>query len=105
MPATTNPIAQTHRKPFLKLSPRISSLEKNPASGGMPAMASVPTSIVQWVTGSLRHRPPILFMSCSSWTPWITLPEPRKSRPLKKPWVMRWKIAAVHAPTPSAANM
>ena len=44
-------------------------------------------------------------MSCSSWTAWMTDPEPRNSRPLKKPWVMRWKIAAVNAPTPSAANM
>jgi hypothetical protein len=45
------------------------------------------------------------FMSCSSWTAWITEPDPRNSRPLKKPWVMRWKIAAMNAPTPSAANM
>jgi hypothetical protein len=44
-------------------------------------------------------------MSCSSWTAWMTEPEPRNSRPLKKPWVIRWKIAAVQAPTPSAANM
>src|SRR6476620_11268014 len=44
-------------------------------------------------------------MSCSSWTAWITDPEPRKSRPLKKPCVIRWKIAAVNAPTPSDANM
>jgi hypothetical protein len=35
----------------------------------------------------------------------MTDPEPRNRRPLKKPWVMRWKIAAVNAPTPSAANM
>ena len=25
-------------------------------------------SIVQWVMGIFRHRPPIRFMSCSSWT-------------------------------------
>src|SRR5215208_5606677 len=35
----------------------------------------------------------------------MTDPEPRNSRPLKKPWVTRWKIAAAYAPTPSAANM
>ena len=46
MPATTKPMAQTHRKPFLKASPRISSLLKKPASGGMPAMATEPISIV-----------------------------------------------------------
>ena len=46
MPATTKPIAQTHRKPFLNAPPRISSFEKNPARGGTPAMAIEPTSIV-----------------------------------------------------------
>ncbi len=71
----------------------------------MPAIAIAPISIVQWVIGIFRHSAPMRFMSCSSWTAWITDPEPRNSRPLKKPWVMRWKIAAVHAPTPSAANM
>ncbi len=86
-------------------SPRISSFEKKPASGGIPAIASEPMSIVAYVIGIFFDRPPILRMSCSSWTAWITEPEPRNSRPLKKPWVMRWKIAAVNAPTPSAANM
>jgi hypothetical protein len=105
MPATTKPIAQTHRKPFLKAPPRISSLEKKPASGGTPAMAIEPMSIVAYVIGILRARPPILRMSCSPSTAWITEPESRKSRPLKKPWLIRWKIAAVHAPTPSEANM
>ena len=46
MPATTKPIAQTHRKPFLNAPPRISSLEKNPARGGTPEIATAPTSIV-----------------------------------------------------------
>ena len=68
---------------------------KKPASGGMPAMARAPMSIVQWVIGILRHRPPILSMSCSSWTAWMTEPEPRNRRPLKKPCVMRWKMAAM----------
>ena len=38
--------AQTHWKPCLKASPRISSLLKKPASGGIPAIASEPMSIV-----------------------------------------------------------
>src|SRR5665811_1853175 len=44
MTATTRPMAQTQGKPFLKASPRISSLEKKPASGGMPpiAIAGIP---------------------------------------------------------------
>ncbi len=44
-------------------------------------------------------------MSCSPSTAWMTEPESRKSRPLKKPWVIRWKIAAVQAPTPNEANI
>ena len=40
------PISQTQTKPSLSDSPRISSLEKKPASGGMPAIASEPMSIV-----------------------------------------------------------
>jgi len=47
MIATTIPIAQTHWKPSLNASPRISSFEKNPASGGMPAIAIAPISIVR----------------------------------------------------------
>jgi hypothetical protein len=35
----------------------------------------------------------------------MTEPEPMKSSPLKKPWLTRWKIAAVHAPMPRAKNM
>ena len=71
----------------------------------MPAIAIDPISIVTYVIGIFLRSPPILRMSCSSSTAWITDPEPRNSRPLKKPCVMRWKIAAVKAPTPSAANM
>src|SRR5665811_2159724 len=60
------------------------------AIAGIPAIAIVPTSIVAWVIGILRQRAPIRFMSCSSWTEWITEPDPRKSRPLKKPCAIRW---------------
>jgi hypothetical protein len=35
----------------------------------------------------------------------MTDPEPMNSRPLKKPWLTRWKMAAVQAPIPSAMNM
>ena len=41
------PIAQTTMKPFLYAWPRISSLLKKPARGGIPAIASEPMSIVQ----------------------------------------------------------
>ena len=89
----------------MNVSPRMSSLEKKPASGGMPASDSAPMSNVQWVIGIVATGRPSGLMSCSSWTAWMTEPEPRNSRPLEKPWAMRWKIAATKAPTPSAANM
>ena len=44
-------------------------------------------------------------MSCSPDMAWMTEPEPRNSRALKKAWVMRWKIPAAKAPTPQARNM
>ena len=68
-------------------------MEKKPASPGIPAMASEATNMVQCVTGILFFSPPILRMSCSPESAWITEPEPRKSRALKKACVYRWKIA------------
>jgi hypothetical protein len=64
-----------------------------------------PMSIVRCVFGSFARRPPMLRMSCSPDIAWITEPEPRKRRALKKAWVARWKIAAAKAPTPQARNM
>ena len=71
----------------------ISSFDQKPASGNTPALASEAIRKVQKVIGMYLRRPPIFWMSCSSCMPWITLPQPRKSRPLKKAWVIRWKIA------------
>ena len=72
---------------------RISSLEKNPASGGMPAMAAVATANVTKVTGIFRARPPIFRMSCSPDMAWITLPAPRNRHALKNACVYTWKTA------------
>jgi hypothetical protein len=84
---------------------RIESFEKKPENGISPTSASEPIRNIQRVKGISFPSPPIRRMSCSSWTAWMTEPEPRNSRPLKKPWVIRWKIAAANAPTPSDANM
>ena len=85
---------------------RISSFEKKPASGGMPAIASV--AIEERLVGD-RHAtcrsPPIFRMSCSPPMAWMTLPEPRKRQALKKACVIRWKMPAAYAPTPMARNM
>ena len=62
---------------------RISSFEKNPANGGMPAIAKVAMNMVQCVIGMRRCRSPMLRMSCSPLIAWITEPEPRNSSALK----------------------
>ncbi len=72
---------------------RISSLEKKPESGGMPAMAAVAMAKVTKVTGILRPSPPIFWMSCSPDMAWMTLPAPRKRQALKKACVVTWKMA------------
>ena len=77
----------------------IASLEWKPAKPttcGMPIPASdkLPITMSQWVMGMRDLRPPILRMSCSSETAWITEPAPRKRSALKKAWVAKWKIAA-----------
>jgi hypothetical protein len=76
-------------------------LEKNPAKGGTPAMASVDTAMVTKVIGRYFRSPPMLRMSCASaglcvacsaaCMAWITAPEPRKRQALKKACVIRWK--------------
>ena len=58
------------------------------------AIASQPTMNVDAVSGMKRRRPPMRFMSCSSWSPWMTDPAPRKRSALKKAWVTMWKMAA-----------
>ena len=69
--------------PLANANHRISSLEKNPASGGMPAMAAVATANVTNVTGMRFASPPILRMSCSPPSAWMTLPAPRNRQALK----------------------
>jgi len=44
-------------------------------------------------------------MFCSWWQATMTAPEARNSSALKKAWVIKWKIAASQAPTPSARNI
>ena len=68
-------------------------------------MAKVATSMVTKVMGIFLRRPPITRMSCSSLMAWITEPAPRKSRALKKAWVMTWKMPTPKAPTPQAVTM
>ena len=61
----------------------------------MPAMASQPTAKVTVVHFMVLRRAPMRLRSCSSSSPWITEPAPRKSRPLKKAWATIKKMAAM----------
>ena len=81
------------------------SFEKKPASGAMPAIATVATSIVRNVCGMRAARPPIFRMSCSWCMDMMTEPDPRKRQALKKACVKTWNMPAEKAPTPQARNM
>ena len=75
---------------------------KKPENGGTPAMATQAQTMVQNVIGIFLRRPPMLRMSCSPASAWITLPAPRKSSALKNACVIRWKMPAENAPAAEA---
>ena len=95
-PATVIPTSQRHQLPYglENACQRISSFEKKPASGGMPAIASVATMNVVDVAGRCFRSPPIFRMSWMPPIAWMTLPEPRKRHALKNACVIRWKMPA-----------
>ena len=70
--------------------------ETKPPSGGSPALASTPTSVIQATQGMLRISPPSLprlrsEVACS------TEPVPRNSRLLNRAWLATWYRLAVSA--------
>ena len=70
--------------------------ETKPPSGGRPALASTPSSVIQATQGVLRISPPNLPrlrspVACS------TQPVPRKSRLLNSAWTATWYRLAVSA--------
>ncbi len=69
-------------------------MAKKPDSGGIPAIARVPTPKVKNVSFMYRRRLPIALRSCSSCRPWMTEPAPRNSSALKKAWATIKKMAA-----------
>src|SRR3546814_19092840 len=82
----------------------ISSLEKKPDSGGIPAMAIVATSMVTYVMGRCFFKPPMLRISCSSLMAWITDPAPKNNNDLKHEWVMTWNKTHENEPTHNHKN-
>ena len=77
----------------------ISSLDQNPANGGMPDNAAAPITNVQKVSGIDFRRPPISLM-LFVWTLWITDPAPRNRSALKNAWVNSWKSPGVKPAVP-----
>ena len=60
---------------------------------------------VLYVWGMTFLRPPMSDFMSKLWVACAAEPEPRKRQALKKAWVNRWNMAAVHAPTPRAMTM
>ena len=60
---------------------------------------------VQKAHGRAFLNPPILNISCSLSRARMIAPALKNRSALKQAWVMKWKIAADHAPTPRARNI
>ena len=83
----------------------IESFEKKPANGGMPTSASEPIRNAHFVRGINLPIPPILRMSCSPASAWMTSPAAMKSSALKNACVIRWNSPFAYAPSPTPRNM
>ena len=107
MNAPASPTTMKNVYPPLPAVTRISSFDQKPARGKMPASASEPITNVAKVCGMYLRRPPMSFFMSNEWCApeWLTEPAPRKRSALKNAWVKRWKIAAIHAPTPRPITM
>ena len=77
-----------------KQAVNISSLEKNPENGGMPAMARQAIRKVICVIGIYLRSPPIADISLLC-TAWMMLPAPRNSNALNMACVNKWNIPAM----------
>ena len=84
----------------LKQAASISSLEKKPLNGHMPAIARQATRKVMWVTGMYFLSPPIADISFEC-TACMMHPAPRNSRALNMAWVNRWNMEAMYPSPPS----
>src|SRR2546427_8503449 len=98
MPAVRKPTIHNAGKRS-KVLPRISSLLKKPARGGIPAMARVAIKNVRAVAGIFSPTAPLFRISCSPEGAWVTLPETRKRRALKKGGGIRGEKPPAQAPT------
>ena len=84
----------------LKQAASISSLEKNPLRGQIPAIERQATRKVMWVSGMYLRSPPMADISLE-WTAWIMQPAPRKRSALNIACVKRWNIEAMYPSPPS----
>ena len=87
----------------LKQTASISSFEKNPLNGQIPAMARQATRKVICVTGMYFRSPPMVDISLEC-TAWMMQPAPRKSRALNMACVKRWNMEAMYPRPPSCGS-
>lgn len=72
----------------------------------MPARLAAEITKAQKVLGITFRSPPMSSTMLKLWwQAWLSDPAHKNRQPLKKAWVNRWNMAAVQAPTPSAATM
>ena len=95
----------TPYQPACSAAAMIESFEKKPPNGGMPTSASAPARNAHRVHGMSFPMPPILRMSCSSASAWMTRPAAMKRSALKNACVIRWNIPFAYAPMPAPRNM
>ena len=77
-----------------KQAASISSLEKKPENGGMPAIARQAIRNVMCVIGMYLRKPPIADISLEC-TAWMILPAPRNSNALNIACVNKWNMEAM----------
>ena len=74
-----------------KQAVRISSFEKKPENGGIPAMAKQAIKKVMCVIGMYLRKPTIALISLLC-TAWMMLPAPRNNKALNMAWVNKWNM-------------
>ena len=92
--AATPVIIHPHTGLYCIQAVRISSFEKKPENGGIPAIARQEIRNVMCVIGMYLRKPPIMAISLLC-TAWMMQPAPRNRQALNMAWVNRWNIEAI----------
>src|SRR2546426_11171259 len=104
MPAVRKPTIHNAGKRS-KVLPRISSLLKKPARGGIPAMARVAIKKVRAVAGIFSPNGPHFGVVWSPGGAGVTPPGPRERGGFEKRWGITREKPAGKAPTPGGGEV